>query len=414
MLKKMGVSICLALLLSIMGCEKAPMETLPMLTEPAETTSVPTTVPQDTSAIIETTMPPETTAPTETTVPPETTVPTEPTILAEHIVVEEAAFPAYDLKSGKNFVISQEKYNGFRVDHVHMGTGTSYSMMPFDFGCLWVCTSDPEFNTGNRYELWAIENGKVKKLDSKVLSMDVTAMGKTLEMHTEYVSHNGKVIFSHIPAEPSAFIVSAEDSRRWVVQLTIDSEKGFYRYWVLLDPETGKITEFLQNFDINLLHGKLYSFVTWADGGFIARIYGDGFYFFNTEKGTITENYPYENPEEPEISIAFRRYTDTAFFVDPFDDETVDVQMPEGWDDVTYLNWSRSYDGRMLYAARYNEQGKVQKLLVFDGRTNRLYEISRSGFSSEMRDEIGWSHDNRLVISTEDNKEISIYTFEGP
>ena len=328
-------------------------------------------------------------------------------------VIHEKDLPSYDTDSKKNFVISQETYDGFRVDNIHMGTRTSYSMVPYDYGYLWVCTSEPEYNRGNRYELWAVEDGKVKKLDSKALSAEITVLGKTVDLYTEYVFDNGEIVFTYIPAPEYAWVTSTEDSSRWVVHLLLEDEKSYHNYWVMLNPKSGEITEFMQNFDPALLQGKDYQFVTWINGGFIARVYGEGYYFFDTGKGTITENYPYENPEDPGKGVTFQRKDDRGLFQDPFDGETVEIKLPEGWEELSSLNWHWSYDGRMTMAYLHDEQGRIRDILVFDGRSNRLYEIHRSGFPTEMKESINWSHDNRLVIYTEENRaEISVYTFD--
>ena len=138
--------------------------------------------------------------------------------------------------------------------------------------------------------------------------------------------------------------------------------------------------------------------------------YGEGYYFFDTGKGTITENYPYENPEDPGKWVTFQRKGDRGVFYDPFDGELVEFKLPETF---SALSWYYSYDGRMTMAYQHDTQGNIDNILVFDGRSNRLYEIHRSGFPTEMKESINWSHDNRLVIYTEENRaEISVYTFD--
>ena len=342
--------------------------------------------------------------------------PAETTVTVEPTVIYEAECPSYDLNSKKNFVISQETYDGFRVDHVHVGTGRSGERYLYDDGYFWISTDETMWLRGNRYDLWAIEKGKLKKLDSKAISMEVTTLGKTLELNTEYVSDKGNITFTYIPAPENIYIASAEDSSRWVVHLLIENPGNnhgytYHNWWVLLDPKTGEITEFMQNFDPAQLYGKDYYFVTWANGGFIARVYGEGYFFFDTEKGTITENYPYENPEEPGKWITFQRKGDVGRFEDPFDGEIVEFKMPEGW---WATQWHQSYDGRKTAACLQDEQGRIRQMLVFDGETNRLYQIHRTGFSAEKQEFFAWSHDNCLLISTteENREEISIYTFE--
>ena len=111
-----------------------------------------------------------------------------------------------------------------------------------------------------------------------------------------------------------------------------------------------------------------------------------------------------------QISVSFQSDGNIACFVDPFDGETVYVQLPEGWESRTDEHWYRSYDGRMLYSAM-NGNRDIFELLVFDGRTNRLYQIKRADKPNRFQENIDWSHDNRLVLYSNDTKEISVYTF---
>jgi hypothetical protein len=209
--------------------------------------------------------------------------PTASSIFAEHILIQEPDLSSYKMTSDENFVAAQEQYNGYRVDHIHLGTGASGSVMPYDDGYFWASSA-----SGDGYELLTIENGNLEKVDGEPASLE----------------------------------------------------------------------------------------------------------------GTLSQ-----------ASVSFQYDGDITCFVDPFDGETVYVQMPEGWEHRTDRHWYRSYDGRMMYSAMNSNRG-VFELLVFDGRTNRLYEIDRADKPNRFQGNIDWSHDNCLVLYSNDTKEISVYTFE--
>lgn len=209
-------------------------------------------------------------------------VPTASSLFAEHILIQEPDLSSYKMTSDENWVAAQEQYNGYRVDHIHLGTGASGSVMPYDYGHFWASAA-----SGDGYERLTIENGNLEKVEGEPASLE----------------------------------------------------------------------------------------------------------------GTLSQ-----------ISVSFQSDGNIACFVDPFDGETVYVQLPEGWESRTDEHWYRSYDGRMLYSAM-NGNRDIFELLVFDGRTNRLYQIKRADKPNRFQENIDWSHDNRLVLYSNDTKEISVYTF---
>ena len=409
-MKRYSILASSLLLLCLWGCEKIPEEgTIPTPDAPIQHTTVPTTTTLS-----------ETTVPTDAPVLPQ---PTEPPIQAEHIILQDRV-PEYGHGSDKTVIKASEESVFFSAQYIHFYKPASETRQIYNEGVVWICAAEQESKSNwNPYQLYALEDGQLKKLQNKQVSGEYTFRDQTVRLNNKYAIHNGTCILTHTPLEETDFggkietrIINFEKGpKECLVKTSQDLIDGYFHYFFLVDLNTGKSRDFLADFDLRYFMKKDYTFLQWTTGySFIARegtMDNPKYFYFDVPNKTVTEipSYCESVISDPAWAIRYEAKKDRVAIYDPVGEEKIEFILPENWITESDRYWRLSPDGRYLMSS--DKIGNVYHFLIFDANTNTLYELQRENPNDVSEGNVYWSTDNEIVIDTMDRQAIYLYNF---
>jgi hypothetical protein len=277
---------------------------------PKETTSFPTILPS--------TVHDETVLPQETTLLPSATEPTSqkwPEIVFDYLLIEDG-MPTLENGSDELAVIesSAETYGLASVEYVRFFTKCAGSRKSYEDGVFWVCTDEVEYNSGNHYDCYVLENGKIKKLHNQKFEKIFSVMGKEIPIELEYVLHGEKVYVTYSPSAVNPTRTDVCDTSRGVHECVVQmmgywkGEEGKHcvEIFDVLDLTTGELQNLLSGFDSAYFVGAYHSrrFVKCEENGSIVFECNGKYGMFDVESKTYIEDYAYAEKKGPIIQKA--------------------------------------------------------------------------------------------------------------
>lgn len=159
-------------------------------------------------------------------------------------------------------------------------------------GVFRLCADPVEMNQGSHYDAYGVTaDGSLEPLEESQFNNAYTLDGSRYHLSFDWAVLDGVKVLTYVPAEMEASMLSLSDqgsTSLFLLDRYIGEDAGVYScYPVLLDLETGELTDFLANCRL----GNLNSFCNAAFGsnrnGLLLAQEGGAIYYCDLESGTV-------------------------------------------------------------------------------------------------------------------------------
>lgn len=125
-------------------------------------------------------------------------------------------------------------------------------------GIFMVCTDEVMMNSGNHYDAYYEENGEFIKLEERTFSQDYHILGNDIHMEFEWVEHNGNVSYTYVDSDVpfrKPNLAGDVTATLFTLEIALPSELGYTSYPVLINVETGEVTDICAGTGVENLPG---------------------------------------------------------------------------------------------------------------------------------------------------------------
>lgn len=238
-----------------------------------------------------------------TTLPTDTTGATEPATTAPEILKPELIevtdkIPEHDIRSEESFVLfSEENEDVYSAMYLHNRYGDPWDSARFTYSdrAYTVCIDGMKWNQGNRYAAYAIENGQIEALESKLFSRSYALFGRTYEVEFEYALYDGQVILTYTDPHKYDDISVGERLGDNKLLLTfansVPEENRTQTHKLILDVTTGELTNPLEgvdpSFQEQIVNLCIHQIKYWDEGKCFLGYTGSEYIFVDMQREVI-------------------------------------------------------------------------------------------------------------------------------
>lgn len=327
------------------------------------------------------------------------------------------------------------------------------------------CSDETELNQGSQYAAYAVKDSQFVPLEAKKFSGDYGLLASTVHVELEYVESDGVCAITYIAPNSEGtpnynILDTSRGAKKCLIGFFCEAYRGtVIQYPVLLDLETGELTDFLseivQEELFPMLSGQIYD-AALADGNkLVIRLSDGNYYYFDPNSNCcycLTELIPQEisgctltqgsiicwneSGDYWQIAIdtieikqilsgvdtvfscgisvgngsSFILYHDSGY-LHAFDFTKMrDMLLTNTGDwEVNSENGYASPDGRKLLLTQ-RENGVFQ-MGVFDCDTARFLSLARSKADGLTESRIYWNEHNGIEVVSESARDVYNYRF---
>lgn len=157
-----------------------------------------------------------------------------------------------------------------------------------------MCTDETELNQGSHYIAYAVENDELVPLEIKQFSGDYGLLGGTVHVELEYVENDGVWAITYIASNSEAtldfnILDTSRGAKKCLIGFFCKTHIGtLIQYPVLLDLETGELTDFLSEIEqeklFPMLSGQIYDSAMDDENRLVIKL-SDGNYYYIDPNG---------------------------------------------------------------------------------------------------------------------------------
>lgn len=159
-------------------------------------------------------------------------------------------------------------------------------------GVFHLCADPVEMNQGSHYDAYGVTaDGSLEQLEEKLFNNAYTLDGSRYHLSFDWAEFDGTKVMTYVPADMEASMLSLSDqgsTSLFLLRWHTGEDDTVYTYYpVLLDLETGELTDFLADCRLGSLSRICNAAFSPNRNGLLLAQEGGAIYYCDLESGTV-------------------------------------------------------------------------------------------------------------------------------
>lgn len=159
-------------------------------------------------------------------------------------------------------------------------------------GVFLLCADPVEMNSGSHYDAYGVTaDGSLEQLEEKLFNNAYTLDGSRYHLSFDWAEFDGTKVMTYVPADMEASMLSLSDqgsTSLFLLRWHTGEDDTVYTYYpVLLDLETGELTDFLADCRLGSLSRICNAAFSPNRNGLLLAQEGGAIYYCDLESGTV-------------------------------------------------------------------------------------------------------------------------------